>query len=157
MVANGLTAVRAEVRAYVDRGLLREFREKQGRTGWCQWEFVWLTPRPFVLRYDPSPATLTFRDLLPKTGRAAVMADEVKAFVAGRSAVALPAYRRIDPARADVRWVTRRGHLSLVIRIKGREYKYGCNKAFNLVNELFVLLGRSYALYLENHFGVSKE
>lgn len=157
MATNGLTAVRAEVQAYVDRGLLREFKEKQGRPGWCQWQFVWLTPRPFVLRYDPSPATLTFQDLLPKVGHAAVMTDDVKAFVAARSAAALPAYRRIDPARADVRWTARRGHLSLVVRIKRREYQYACNKAFNLVNELFVLLGRSYPAYLEDHFGVSKE
>ncbi len=157
MAANGLTAVRAEIRTYVDRGLLREFREKQGRAGWCQWEFVWLTPRPFVLRYDPSPATLTFRDLLPGIGRAPAMTAAVEAFVAGRSAAALPAHKRIDRSRASVRWVKRRGQLSLVVGIKRREYKYAVNKAFNLVNELFVLLGRSYAPYLEDHFGISKE
>lgn len=157
MAENALNAVQAEVRAYVDRGVLRQFSEKQGRAGWHEWEFVWLTPRPFVLRYDPSPPTLTFKALLPKIGRASSLVADVEALLAGRSARALPAHRRVDPSRATIGWVKQRGQLSLVTKVKRREYKYAVGKAFNLVNEIFVLLRRSHSAYLEDHFGVSRE
>lgn len=157
MAANGLNIVRAELQAYSDRGLFRGFTEKAGRAGRYQWEFVWLMPRPLGLQYDPSTATLTLKDLLPHVGRGSPIPAEVEAFVASRSATGVPAHRRIDPARIDVVWSKSRGNLSLTIRVKRRDYKYAVNKTFNLLNELFVLLRRSYSPYLEDHFGISRE
>lgn len=157
MAANGLNIVRAELQAYVDRGLFRAFKEKAGKAGRYQWEFIWLMPRPLVLQYEPATATLTLKGLLPHVGRASQMSAEVEDFVASRSAAGLPPHRRLDPARINVGWSKSRGVLSLAIRVKRRDYKYAVNKTFNLLNELFVFLRGSYSPYLEDHFGLSKE
>lgn len=157
MASRSWSIIRSELQAYVDRGLLREFVEKPGRAGRYECQFRWLTPRPLVLQYETSTATLTIKNLLPNVSRSSAMTAEMVAFVAGRSAADLPAHRRIDPARINVRWLAGGRNMSLAIRVKRREYAYAVNKVFNLVNEILALLRRSYAPYMEEQFGISKE
>jgi hypothetical protein len=110
-----------------------------------------------VVRFDEAGRTLAFLDVLPRVGRGSSVEGDVEALVRSRSASTLPAHRRIDRRRAAVRCERRRGRVSIVVTIRGRQHAYAVQRGLNLINEVFVLLQASHPAYLWDAFGLPAE
>jgi hypothetical protein len=149
--------VRAALQEYASRGVFQGFSERRERSGIDEYRFTWLTREPMVVRFDAARGELTFRDLLPAAEGVSSVARDVAGLIAGRSAATLPAHRRIDRRRAEVRCQRRQGRLSIVVGIRNRHAAYGVQRGVNLVHEIFVLLHASHPEYLWSAFGLPAE
>ena len=152
-----LAEVRARLQEYAERGVFRGLAERPARRGRYEFTFRWLAPAPFTLRYDPASGTLAFRDLLPNVPARSSLADGLRRFVRGRSSVELPAHRRVDPERADVRCFVRRSALSIEVVAREDHHGYGVNRAVNLVHEIFVHLHTYFPEYMWENFDAPQE
>jgi hypothetical protein len=153
-------SVRATLQAYADRGVFRDFSERQLRGGKQEFRFTWLTREPMVLIHDPATATLTFKELLPDVARASLLPQllaDVQGLVGSLTSRARPTHRRVDARRLRVECAYRRHALSIVVRVKGRHHAYAVQRGVNIVNEVFTLLHSAYPDYLWNAFGLSAE
>jgi hypothetical protein len=149
-----LAVVRKQLEAYAKRGVFQSFSP----VGDGEFRFEWLWGRPFVLRFDPAKATLTFVDVLPEVAKSSDIETEIKAFLVEAASPQRLAHRRLDPKRAIVRYTSRGGTGSLAFRIVGGDFEYGVQQAMNVVNELFLeLLNLRWREYLVEHYQVSDE
>jgi hypothetical protein len=110
-----------------------------------------------LVRYDARRNALTFKELLPGVARASPLLADVQALIGSRTSRSLPAHRRIDARRVDVKCSYRRGAVSVVLHIKGRQRTYAVQKGVNLVHEIFMVLHASYPEYLWERFGLPAE
>lgn len=149
--------MRALLRQYAERGVFRGFSARRGPRGADEYRFTWLTRAPTIVRFDPVGRVLTFTDLLPNMEHGSAVVQDVEALVAGRSAAALPAHRRVERRRATVRCEHRRRRLSVVVAIRPGQVAYGVRRGVNLVHEIFVLLQASHPEYLWATFGLPAE
>ena len=154
---NGAAAVRERLQAYADRGVFRGFAERPGRGGRRRFTFLWLSPSPFTLTYDPATGALTFRDLLPNVPARSPLAVALRRFVRERASEALPEHRRVDPARAYVGCSIRRGALTVEVVARPGHHGYGVNRAVNLVHEIFVHLQIRFPEYMWENFDAPQE
>jgi hypothetical protein len=100
---------------------------------------------------------VTFPALFPRVTRDHTLTGALKKIVAGRTARALPAHKRLDARRASISASIRQGDLWLAVEIRGANHDYAVSGALNLINELFVFLHERYPEYLAEHFGISTE
>jgi hypothetical protein len=156
-VDRGTDAVAAALRRYAARGVFRGFSMLPDRNGRREFRFVWLTPRPMTISYDPKSHRLDFRNLLPGVGRYAGLGARLKDVLADHATSAVPTHRRIDGRRARVTGAIRRGAFSLALQVRGRHEAYAVQRSLNLVNQLFLLLHADYPEYLVECFGFSPE
>lgn len=150
-------AVRRKLKGYAARGVFHGFSEKEGRGGKTSFEFRWLMDKLFTIVVDDSQGIITFKDVLPNMAPRSEMYADLKAFVAARHNEALPAHRRIDPKRAEVRCSIRKGAVSLELTVHKNQYAYGAGKLVKLVNELFGHLNMYHLSYLWDEFDVPAE
>lgn len=151
--------IRRELRSYADRGIFRSFSEAMGGNGRGEFRFIWLTEEPFRLTFDARRGTLTFRDLLPGVAPRSAMDRELRAFLKEQTAAGLPAHRRIDPKRAEVKCVNRGGTVSVTLRVKGSHHAYGLRKIVNLAHGIFLsfLYRPAYYDYVAANFQIEGE
>lgn len=153
----GAEAVGSALQHYADRGVFRGFSAHVGAAGRVEFRFVWLMRKPMVVAFDPRRGDIVFKNVLPGIGRMADVAAAVKAEIAGRTSRALPAHKRLDARKAQVKAWVRAGDLSVRLSVRGANHQYAVRMGLNLVNELFVLLHESYPDYLMEHFGLPAE
>ncbi len=149
--------VRAALQAYADRGVFRGFSDKKTRNGKAAFTFLWQTQRPLEFIADTNNGTLAFKNLLPDVPSGSAMHKDIKRFLDSLHDRGLPKHRRIDRARAEVVSINRGGNLSILLKVKNNQYKYGVNRLVNLAHEMFVHLNNYYADYLSETFGLSQE
>ena len=154
---DSLAEVRARLQEYAERGVFRGLAERPVRRGRYEFTFRWLAPGPFTLGYDPASGTLAFRDLLPNVPARSALAGALRRFVRGRASADLPAHRRVDPERADVRCFVRRAALSLEVVAREHHHGYGVNRAVNLVHEIFMHLHTYFPEYMWENFDAPQE
>jgi len=78
------------------------------------------------------------------------MYRKLQDFLASRSSKKVPAHRRIDPKKAEVRCTNRRGNVSLTLRVLTGDYEYGARKLIHLVHEIFLeFLGEYFEYQVE--------
>lgn len=150
--------VREVLRDYANRGVFRSFSESEERRGIAEFKFIWLNEIPVTLKWNRKTATLTFRDFLPEVPADSAMYADLKEFVRARSSSKLRAHRRIDPKRAEVGYVNRGGSVSIRLKVLGADFRYGANRAINLINEIYMgFLHERHYDYLVQNFGVPDE
>ena len=154
---DGVAEVRARLQQYAERGVFRGLAERTAPRGRYRFTFRWLAPAPFTLSYDPASGALAFRDLLPNVPARSSLAGALRTFIRGRASAGLPAHRRVDPERADLRCFVRRDALSLEVIARAGQHGYGVNRAINLVHELFVHLQTYYPEYMWENFDAPQE
>lgn len=151
-------AVRKVLRDYANRGVFRSFSESDQRGGIAEFKFIWLSDIPINLRWNRRTSTLTFFDFLPEIPARSAMYSDLKDFVRARTSPKVPAHRRIDPRRAQVGYTNRGGNVSIRLKVKGTDYRYGANRAINLISEIYMgFLHNRYYDYLVQNFGVPDE
>jgi hypothetical protein len=153
MAKSSLNVVRENLQAYAERGVFRGFSEV--KTG--QFKFVWLIPQQMELIVDTSRQVLRFKQLLPGIPANSPLYAELKRFIQQRHDRQLPAHRRIELRRAEVKCSNRGGLVSLSLKVKNNQYAYGVNRIVNLVHELFVHLRDAYPDYLVENFDIPQE
>ena len=154
---DGVAQVRARLQQYAERGVFRGLAERPARRGRYEFTFRWLAPSPFTLRYDPRTGALAFRDLLPNVPARSSLAGALRRFVRGRASAGLPAHRRVDPERADVRCFVRQAAFSLEVVAREQHHGYGVNRAVNLVHEIFMHLHTYFPEYMWENFDAPQE
>jgi hypothetical protein len=157
MARNGLSVVRKVLQEYADRGILRGFNERQGRSGKTEFTFLWLTEYPLHLVCDAQNASVRFNNLLPAMPAKSTAYADLRKFLKERVEGDLPKHRMVAPGRAAVRFVNRQGSVSLVLTVHRNQYRYGVKTILNLVNEIFLLLQRSHTEYMWEHFNLPQE
>jgi hypothetical protein len=158
--ADGLDAVDATLSSYAARGVFQDYRNEHRKNGTCEYNFGWLYGQPFTLICDPAHRRLSLIDLLPGVARGTLMLNEIKAFLKGRSAVVVPAHRRVDPRRFSARARTRGDVVSLELELKEDDYEAyasGASKIINLAHELFVFMNEHWADYMWRTFQLGME
>ncbi len=146
MADRGLSIIRQELKAYADRGVFRSFAEEGVGGGEVAFQFLYLGQNPMTLLYAGKEGALTLKDMLPEVS--ADMFSNLKAFLQELFDPGLPEHRRINPALAKVRFVKRRGNVSVVFEVKNKKYKYGVNKLINLISWIHTYLQSWYPIYL---------
>lgn len=126
------TVVREGLKAYADRGIFRDFTETKGRNGTIKFGFLLFDENRVTLEFAERDHTLVIRNMLPHVP--ANMYADLQDFLEELFDRDLPPHRRIDRRSADVRFVKKRGHVSLVVKVRSNRYKYGVEKLISLAS-----------------------
>jgi len=158
MVSDPTRAVSRALREFANRGVFRSFSEGRARSGFPEFQFLWLTPYPFNLIFNPGKNSLTFRDLLPDMPARSELYAEVRSFLETLSSKERPAHRRLDRRRIGIRCFNRRTKVSIEFAILRREYRYGVRKSLEQVQELYLsFLNVYHPEYMVTNFHTDEE
>ena len=145
--------VRDGLKAYAERGIFQDFRERQGRQGRTRFEFR-LLDEPVTVELAERDHTLVIRNMLRQVP--AVMHADLQRFLAALFDRDLPPHRRLDRRSADARFVRRRGHVSLVIKVKNGRYRYAVERLVSLIGWVRTHLQQWHPAYLWEVAGESE-
>ncbi len=157
MAGSHLNTVRKKLQAYAERGVFRGFAEHDRAGSKTEFQFFWLEDHRFVLVVDHEKGTLQLKDVLPDVESRSHLDSDLREFVKGRTDKKLPAHRRVDPKRAELKYTNRKSHATLTLHVLKNQYSYGVTKLLNTTNELFGFLHMRHPPYLWEHFGVPEE
>ncbi len=156
-----MTTVRAVLRDYADRGVFRGFRELAGPKQSIVFEILCFpfAQQPFRLVYSDNPASLVFKRLLHSMPARSEMYRQFKSYMKQRSSDELPAHRRIDPQRVQLKWSNRLGDVNVTLNIKGPNHEYAVRRAINLLTDLFfdLLTESTYYEFMAEHFDLPED
>jgi len=156
-LTKALDVVRTALQDYSNRGIFRGLDDVKTRNGRQAFRFLWLGDRTLEFSVDTKKSVLTFNQLLPNIPSKSPLYSELKRFIKGRYDLELPDHRRIDPKRAEVLYINRRGTVSIGLKVKKNQYAYALNRLVNLVHELFVQLNDLHPDYMYENFDVPQE
>ena len=146
--------VRDGLKAYADRGIFQDFRETKGKFGKTRFEFLLFDDRPVRVELAERDHTLVIRNMLRQVP--AGMYADLQDFLAALFDRDLPPHRRLDRRSADAHFVRRRGHVSLVVKVKGGRYRYAVEKLISLIGWVRTYLQQWHPAYLWEVFGESE-
>jgi hypothetical protein len=71
----------------------------------------------------------------------------------------LPAHRRIDSERVQLKWSNRLGDVNVSLEIQGQNHEYAARRAINLLTDVFLdLLTESpYYEFMEDHYDMPED
>jgi hypothetical protein len=155
--ASIIALVTGVLREYSEKALFRGFVARRPTQGTARFSMVWHHERAFDLVLDPRAKTLEFAGLLP--GVDAGMYRDLQTFLAARQSAEFPPHRRVDPAKARLRSVRRRGVVSLTMVVKDGDYEYATRKLIHVVHEIFLgfLVDGAYYEYMVEHLGLDPD
>ena len=151
--------VRRVFGTYAERGVFRSFSEIPAAGSAVRFRFQWFRDVAFVVEFRPRTRTLAFVDLLPEVPARSAMDRDLRAFVKGRTARAVPEHRRVDVRKMTAACRNRGGRISIVITLKDRHAEYGVRRAVNLVQEILMdfLNDDRFTQYQVAHFSLDPE
>jgi hypothetical protein len=160
-VANANTAaqVLAAFQHYAQRGSFRSLTTGAAAGAKIELRFTWLWDVAFRVTCDPKRRTLTFVDMLPAIAPRSPMDRSLRAFIKRQTSTAVPAHRRVDPARVAVKVVNRGGAVSLVFVFQPGDVAYAVRGSVHLAYDIlqdFLNDGR-YVDYCVDHFNLNPE
>jgi hypothetical protein len=140
--------------------VFQDYRKERRKSGTCEYNFGWLYGQPFTLICDLRRKRLSLIDLLPGVQRGTLMLREIKVFLEGRTAVDIPAHRRVDPRRFSALARTRRDVVFLELTLMEDDceaYASGARRIINLAHELFLFLNEHWPDYMWQAFHLGME
>ena len=152
-----LKTVRAVLSDYTSRGVIGGIVESHLRKNVTQFQFVWMYRRKFTIELNEDTATLTFRDCFPHVASQRDLHGGIIDFLKSRDRRDLPGHRRLDTSRAEVGCRKRNGSVSLFLKVKRNQYRYGAKKLVNLLHETFYMIDECFTDYLHEHFDLPEE
>jgi hypothetical protein len=120
---------------------------------------VWHHDRPFELILDVPKRTLRFPHVLPGIPANSPMYRELKLFLASLQSPQLPAHRRVDPRKAQLRPSNRGGNVSVTLIAQDGDFEYCARKLIHAVHEIFMifLVDGPYYDYLVEQLGLDQD
>ena len=147
--------VRDGLKAYADRGIFQDFRETKGKfRGRPGSSFCSSDDQPVTVELAERDHTLVIRNMLRQVP--AGMYVDLQDFLASLFDRDLPRHRRLDRRSADAHFVRRRGHVSLVVKVKRDRYRYAVEKLVSLIGWLRTHLQQWHPAYLWEVVGESE-
>ena len=145
--------VRDGLKVYAERGIFQDFRETGGSKGKTRFEFR-LLDDAVTVELAERDQTLVVRNMLRQVP--AAMYADLQQFLAALFDRGLPPHRRLDRRSADVRFVRRRGQVSLVLKVKHGRYRYAVEKLVSLIGWVRTHLQQWHPAYLWEVAGESE-
>jgi hypothetical protein len=143
-----LTAVRAVLNSYAQRGVFRSLDEHETAAE-VRFKFHWLWNAPFQLTFEKRSGSLVFKSLLPKTDPD--LEASVQSFLEECRSTERLAHRRIN-----LPFTFRKGTLRM--KVADGNYDSGTRQAIQFVNELFTShMNLHHADYLAEHYRVPED
>jgi hypothetical protein len=149
--------VRSALENYAQRGVFSGFGQADGPGGKTVFSFIWLHDRHMELTLEPAKKALRFDRILPGVKAGTPFAVDLKRLIERLRSDEVPAYRRVDPARAALTCSNRQDHLSIRIAVKRNDYEYAVNRMVNVAHELFVYLRSAWPEHLIEYFNEPEE
>jgi hypothetical protein len=151
--------VRDLLKDYASRGVFRSFHEEPPRAGKTTFTILWHHGRTFRFVLDVRGSAVSFPALLPGVPARSAMAKELKAFLTRFQTDAVPAHRRVDPARARLEVGIRGGSVSLGLAVRRGEFEYAARRLVHLAQEVFMvfLVDGPYYDYRVEQLGLDPE
>ena len=146
--------VRERLQAYADRGVFHDFSETKGRHGTIKFKFLVFDGDRVTVELAERDHTLVIRNMLRDVP--ADMYADLQDFLAALFDRDLPPHRRLDRRSADVHFVKRRGHVSLVVKVRSHRYKYAVDKLISLISWVRTHLQQWHPGYLWEVVGESE-
>ena len=158
-VRSRIEAVADTLENYARRGVFRGFSRGPAGKGKAAFRMVWHRDRVFDFIFDCHRNTMRFPLVLPNVPANSKMYSELKNFIQSRHSDKVPAHRRIDSRKAQVRSFNRGGNVSLTLIVQNGEYEYCARKLINLVHEIFMafLIDGSYYEYMVETFDLDPD
>jgi len=105
---------------------------------------------------DVGQKTLLFPEVLPGVPARSPMYRELQAFLKLRQSEELPEHRRVNPAKARLASVNKRGIVSVTVTAKDGDFDYATRKIIHIVHEIFLifLVDGPYFEYMVEHLGL---
>lgn len=135
----GPTHVGELLTGYVERGVFRSLSDGERRGGTTRFTMVWHHGRAFRLVADATARRVSFPELLPAVPARSAMLKELRAFLRQFDTSAVPAHRRIDPAKGRLRVAARAGGVSVALEVRAGEWEYCTRKLVHLAQEVFMV------------------
>jgi hypothetical protein len=154
-----IEAVAETLENYARRGVFRGFSRGPVGKDKAAFRMVWHRDRVFDFIFDLRRNTMRFPVVLPNIPAGSEMSSELKAFIKSRHSDKVPAHRRIDSRKAQVRSYNRAGNVSLTMTVVDGEFEYCARKLINLVHEIFMvfLIDGSYYEYMVEAFDLDPD
>ena len=152
-----LKTVRSVLADYDTRGVFGGLVETRIRKDVTQFQFSWLYRRKYTVELNERTATLTVRDCFPHVPPRSDLHGGIIDFLKHRSSDELPKHRRLDANRAEVSCRNRGGSVSLYLKVKRNQYRYGARKLINLLHETFLMIDQYFTEYLYEYFDLPEE
>ena len=144
------------LRAYADRGVLRDFSAATGKAA-DDYGFLWMNHMPMRVQWKPALRTIVFRDVAPNVPARGPMNRELKVFLEGLTLADRPPHRRVDPAQFELFCENRRTQVSIGLRIKDAGEAEAMEKLLLVIHETFLYLHDRWPDYMHTEFGASLE
>lgn len=154
-----IEAVAETLENYARRGVFRGFSRGAVGKDKAAFRMVWHRDRVFDFILDLRNNTMRFPVVLPNVPASSEMYSELKAFITSRHSDKVPAHRRIDSRKAQVRPYNRGGNVSLTLTVVDGEFEYCARTLINLVHEIFMvfLIDGSYYEYMVETFDLDPD
>jgi hypothetical protein len=151
--------VRDVLGGYAERGVFRSFSGAETRGGKTTFTMVWHHGRQFRIVLDLAGRTVSFPELLSGVPARSPMLKALKAFLHQFETDEVPAHRRIDPAKTQLRISSRGGRVALGLAIKKGEFEYATRRLVHLAQEVFMIFlpDGPYYEYRVEHLGLDPE
>jgi hypothetical protein len=149
--------VTSSLENYAQRGVFSGFGQTDCSGGKTVFSFIWLHNRHMELTLEPANEALRFDRILPGVKAGTPLAIDLKRLIKRLRSDEVPAYRRVDAARAALTCSIRQDHLSVRIAVKKNDYEYAVNRMINVAHELFVYLRSAWPEYLIEYFDEPEE
>jgi hypothetical protein len=144
------------LRDYAERGVFRSVSEGEMRLRKMTFVVLWHHRRRFRIVVDTSTQCISFPSLLPSVESRSPLMKQLRAFLHEFKTDAVPAHRRVDPAKADLYLVLRRGDVSLGLSVRAGEVEYCTRRLVHLAHEVFMVFlpDGPYDSYRVEHLGL---
>ncbi|MGI9292547.1 MAG: hypothetical protein ACR2PS_01075 [Pseudomonadales bacterium] len=123
---------------YAAKGVFQGFNRGAVSGNKAAFRIVWHYNQVFDLSYDHGKSALRLHTVLPQLPATSPMYRDLKRFLKSSCDTALPAHRRIDPARATVKPYNRAGNVALTLKMLDGDSEYGVRKLIHLVHEIYL-------------------
>ena len=146
--------VHTALQSFAERAVFRAYSQGPTRASRSTFKLLWHRDRQFELILDAKRNTLTFPCVLPEIKPRSSMDTEFREWIAERQSPALPAHRRIDPAKCSLTCTNKKGDMSVTLTLKGKnpDWDYGARKLVTLVHEVYMSFihdGRYYTYMID--------
>lgn len=126
------------LQGYAEKGVFRGFSRQAMTPARADFRLLWHRDQVFDLRYEPRRDTLRFACVLPSLPAGSAMYRDFRAWLKARRHEDLPAHRRCDPERVQLRPYNRDGNVALTLRSLDGDMDYAVRTLVGLVHEIYL-------------------
>ncbi|MCP5065578.1 MAG: hypothetical protein GY946_03350 [bacterium] len=126
------------LQGYAERGVFRGYSRQAATPARANFRLWWHRDQVFDLRYEPRTRTLRFACVLPSLPAGSAMYRDFRAWLKARKHEGLPAHRRCDPKRVELKPYNRGGNVALTLRSVDGDIDHAVRTLVGVVHEIYL-------------------